>query len=95
MLPEPTIRPEVAGRSLVARPLHGVRFVRPLGIIHRRQPRLTLTARSFLELLCGQEGNGRPIEDGLANGAGGNGRAGSGRRSRHGAAGPSTKQAAD
>jgi DNA-binding transcriptional LysR family regulator len=69
LLPEPTVRREVAGRSLVARPLFGCRLVRPLGIIHRRQGRLSPTARAFLELLRGQEGNGRPTGDAHFNGA--------------------------
>jgi DNA-binding transcriptional LysR family regulator len=73
LLPEPTVRPEVASRSLVARPLFGPRLVRPLGILHRRQPGPSPTAQSFLHLLCGQEpaganGNGQA-------GANGNGQA--------------------
>src|SRR5262245_2214332 len=50
LLPEPTLRREVQARTLVARPLFGCRFTRPLGIIHRRQ-RLSAPARLFLELL--------------------------------------------
>jgi DNA-binding transcriptional LysR family regulator len=50
LLPEPTLRREVEARTLVARPLFGCRFTRPLGIIHRRQ-RLSPAARLFLELL--------------------------------------------
>jgi DNA-binding transcriptional LysR family regulator len=50
LLPEPTLRREVQARTLVARPLYGCRFTRPLGIIHRRQ-RLSAPARLFLELL--------------------------------------------
>ena len=50
LLPEPTLRREVQARTLVARPLFGCRFIRPLGIIQRRQ-RLTPAARLFLELL--------------------------------------------
>jgi DNA-binding transcriptional LysR family regulator len=50
LLPEPTLRREVEARTLVARPLFGCRFTRPLGIIHRRQ-RLSAAARLFLELL--------------------------------------------
>lgn len=55
LLPEPTLRPEVASRRLAARPLFGCRLVRPLGILHRRQPRLSLAAQAFLDLLCGRE----------------------------------------
>ncbi len=55
VLPEPTLRREVQARTLVARPLFGCRFVRPLGIIHRRQ-RLSPAARLFLELLLADGG---------------------------------------
>jgi DNA-binding transcriptional LysR family regulator len=60
LLPEPTIRPEVAGRTLAARPLFGGRLVRPLGILHRRSSRLSPTAQGFLDLLCGRELDGHP-----------------------------------
>jgi DNA-binding transcriptional LysR family regulator len=50
LLPAPTLQREVEARTLVARPLFGCRFTRPLGIIHRRQ-RLSAAARMFLELL--------------------------------------------
>ncbi|MCI0684468.1 MAG: LysR family transcriptional regulator [Gemmataceae bacterium] len=70
LLPEPTLRREVQARTLVARPLFGCRFTRPLGIIHRRQ-RLSAPARLFLELLLEDsrtpvERNGQPA---AANGA--------------------------
>jgi DNA-binding transcriptional LysR family regulator len=51
LLPEPTLRQEVAAGLLVCRPLAGCRFVRPLGIIYRRQHRLSPAARRFVELL--------------------------------------------
>ncbi len=51
LLPEPTLRREVHSGALVAVPLAGCRFVRPLGIIQRRHHHLSATARSFLELL--------------------------------------------
>jgi len=54
LLPEPTLRREVRGGTLVALPLVGARLVRPLGIIHRRQP-LSFAARRFMELLCEPE----------------------------------------
>jgi DNA-binding transcriptional LysR family regulator len=55
LLPEPTFCQEVRAGSLVVRPLEGCRFVRPIGIIHRRQPRLSNAAHRFIELLqeCG------------------------------------------
>jgi DNA-binding transcriptional LysR family regulator len=51
LLPEPTLRREVKARSLVAVPLADISFTRPLGIIHRRQPRLSTVAGQFLEVL--------------------------------------------
>ena len=51
LLPEPTIRQEVRAGTLASVPLEGCRFVRPLGIIHRRQHRLGGAALHFLELL--------------------------------------------
>jgi DNA-binding transcriptional LysR family regulator len=79
ILPEPTLRREVQARTLVARPLYGCRFTRPLGIIHRRQ-RLSAAARGFLEMLLedGRPADGRPTTplNGAAhrNGAKRNGR---------------------
>jgi DNA-binding transcriptional LysR family regulator len=52
LLPEPTLRREVEEHSLVARPLHGARLVRPLGIIHRRHLKPTNSACRFMEMLC-------------------------------------------
>lgn len=57
LLPAPTVRREVESGSLVAVPLAGCRFVRPLGIIHRKRRPLTATARHFIELLQSLEGN--------------------------------------
>jgi DNA-binding transcriptional LysR family regulator len=51
LLPEPTLRREVAAGTLVAVPLAGVRFVRPLGIIHRRHSKLSATALRFIDIL--------------------------------------------
>jgi DNA-binding transcriptional LysR family regulator len=51
LLPEPTLRREVKSKELVALPLLGDPFTRPLGIIHRRRPRLSCAARRFLDLL--------------------------------------------
>jgi DNA-binding transcriptional LysR family regulator len=51
LLPEPTLRREVAAGTLVAVPLLGCRFVRPLGIIHRRHHEPGTTARQFMDLL--------------------------------------------
>jgi DNA-binding transcriptional LysR family regulator len=51
LLPEPTFAQEVRAGTLVARPLEGCRFIRPIGIIHRRQPRLSSAAHRFIALL--------------------------------------------
>jgi DNA-binding transcriptional LysR family regulator len=83
LLPEPTIRPEVAGRSLVARPLFGARLVRPVGILHRRRPRLSPTAQAFLDLLCGR-GEGEAASANGSASANGNGHARPSRRARGG-----------
>jgi DNA-binding transcriptional LysR family regulator len=48
LLPLPTLRREVAAGTLVARPLAGCTLARPLGIIHRRHPSFSPTARAFL-----------------------------------------------
>lgn len=51
LLPEPTVRREVKTRSLLALPLFGQRFTRPLGIIHRRRQKLSGAAHRFIEIL--------------------------------------------
>jgi DNA-binding transcriptional LysR family regulator len=51
LLPEPTLRQEVATGSLVAVPLAGATLNRPLAIIHRRHQSLSPSTRSFVELL--------------------------------------------
>jgi DNA-binding transcriptional LysR family regulator len=61
LLPEPTVRREVAARSLVAVPVLCEELVRPLGIIHRRGKDLSNTASRFIEMLR-QEGNRAPDE---------------------------------
>jgi DNA-binding transcriptional LysR family regulator len=51
LLPEPTVAREVEAGTLIALPLADAVFVRPLGIIYRRSPRLSLAAQRFLEVL--------------------------------------------
>ncbi len=77
LLPEPTLRREVRARALVALPLFGCPFSRPLGIIHRRRHKLSTTARRFIELLREPEarpidhapaGNGQPAQSPQRNG---------------------------
>jgi DNA-binding transcriptional LysR family regulator len=57
LLPEPTFRREVEEHSLVARPLHGCRLVRPLGIIHRRHLKPSASALQFVDMLCAGGGH--------------------------------------
>jgi len=65
LLPEPTLRPELDAGTLVAVPLAGIRFVRPLGIIQRRHSKLSSAALRFIDILRHQnELNG----DGQAHG---------------------------
>lgn len=59
LLPEPTLRQEVEAGLLVARPLVGCRFVRPLAIIYRRQNRPSTAAQRFIDLL---------LDNGTSNG---------------------------
>jgi DNA-binding transcriptional LysR family regulator len=58
LLPGPTLRREVGAGLLVARPLAGCRFVRPLGVLRRRHHRLGATAQRFLDLLLEVGDNG-------------------------------------
>jgi len=51
LLPAPTLRPEVDTGALIAVPLAGVRFVRPLGIIQRRHSKLSSAALRFIDIL--------------------------------------------
>jgi len=60
LLPRPTVEREVRSGTLVAVPLANIRFTRPLAIIHRRTPRLSLPAARFVELLRSADGEPRP-----------------------------------
>lgn len=51
LLPLPTLRREIKDGTLAAVSLAHARFVRPLGIIHRRNRKLSSSARRFIELL--------------------------------------------
>ena len=55
LLPEPTIRREVNARTLVAVPLFGCEFTRPLAVMHRRGNRLSAAAKRFMDLLLDPE----------------------------------------
>jgi hypothetical protein len=74
----------VRAGTLAARPLAGCRFVRPLGIIHRRQHKPSPAAQGFIDLLRGN-GDGSGDEAGpdapdADQRAGGNGAAHARRR---------------
>ena len=62
LLPAPTIRMEVRAGTLASVPLAGERFVRPIGVIRRRQHKLGAAALHFLELLreVGDHGGAGP-----------------------------------
>jgi DNA-binding transcriptional LysR family regulator len=51
ILPERTVRQEVADRKVVALPIEAEGLVRPVGIIHRRKKRFTPLAAQFLKFL--------------------------------------------
>jgi DNA-binding transcriptional LysR family regulator len=51
ILPEPTMTREVALGTLGMARLNGEKFVRPLGIVHRRGKRFYSNTRDFLDLL--------------------------------------------
>jgi DNA-binding transcriptional LysR family regulator len=54
LLPEPTIAREIESGSLVQVPLEKQSLARPLGIIYRRDRKLSETARQFIQLLQSQ-----------------------------------------
>jgi DNA-binding transcriptional LysR family regulator len=58
LLPEPTIAREIESGSLVQVAIEGQPLVRPLGIIHRRDRKLSETAQQFIQLL--QSESARP-----------------------------------
>lgn len=71
ILPAPTVRREVEAGLLRAIPFSDVQWVRPLGIIHRRQKSLPTAVQKFIELLTGKgsasvPGAGTLIADGSA-----------------------------
>jgi DNA-binding transcriptional LysR family regulator len=82
LLPEPTIAREIAAGTLVQIPIEEIALARPLGIIHRRDRKLSETAQQFIQLLQSQaaplseaempmlvaaaESNGHPANERLA-----------------------------
>jgi DNA-binding transcriptional LysR family regulator len=87
LLPEPTLRREVEAGTLVALQLTGCRLVRPLGIIHRRQQRLSAAALRFIDLLQEGNDNAKGTKD-----SGASARANGSHRGRNGAARASRKK---
>lgn len=57
LLPQPTVDRETAAGTLAAVPLATQPLVRPLGIIHRRDRKLSETAQQFVELLRAHAGD--------------------------------------
>lgn len=71
LLPEPTMRREVQAGTLIALPLLDCALVRPVGIIHRRHYKLSVTAQRFIDLLRQSERDRSPHingRDGQRNG---------------------------
>jgi DNA-binding transcriptional LysR family regulator len=82
LLPEPTVAREIAAGTLVQVPIEQMTLARPLGIIHRRDRKLSETAQQFIQLLQSQaaplaeaempvfvaaaESNGHPASERLA-----------------------------
>jgi DNA-binding transcriptional LysR family regulator len=64
LLPQPTISREIESGTLVQIPIVGQPLVRPLGIIHRRDRKLSDTAQKFIHLL--QSEAARPATQELA-----------------------------
>lgn len=60
LLPAPTLAREVEDGTLVAVPLADAQLVRPLGIILRRQHKLSTVAQRFLDLLAASHGQEQP-----------------------------------
>jgi len=58
VLPEPTVRAEVASGSLAAVRLANCDLERPIGIIHRHRKAFTPVLRRFIEALCELAGTG-------------------------------------
>jgi DNA-binding transcriptional LysR family regulator len=68
LLPAPTIRLEVRAGTLKSVPLAGCRFVRPIGVIRRRQNKLGCAAQHFLDLLREVGDNGAAAAQAQGNG---------------------------
>jgi DNA-binding transcriptional LysR family regulator len=80
LLPEPTVSREVETGTLVQIPIDGESLVRPLGIIHRRDRKLSETAQRFIQLLQSEAAPADVNEQPLAAVAETNGHLGNGKR---------------
>lgn len=96
LLPEPTIRREISSETLVSVPLADFDLVRPLGIIYRRQHKLSHAAKGFLDLLCHghseEEEEPPSSEDGIFAGGTEHKRSAKSSAGRNGAANKSSKK---
>jgi DNA-binding transcriptional LysR family regulator len=54
LLPEPTVAREISAGTLVQIPIEDIDLARPLGIIHRRDRKLSESAQQFIHLLQSQ-----------------------------------------
>jgi DNA-binding transcriptional LysR family regulator len=54
LLPAPTLVSEVRAKTLVARPPVEGPFLRPIGLLHRRNRELSAASRAFLALLTSE-----------------------------------------
>ena len=58
LIPEPTVRREVALGTLATAALEGADWIRPLGIVHRKRRPLSAAAKAFRDLLLSEEPGG-------------------------------------
>ena len=82
LLPEPTITREIETGTLVQIPIEGEPLVRPLGIIHRRDRKLSEAAQRFIRLLQSDASRPAAEESPVPAAIETNGHAGNGKRGR-------------
>ncbi|SFH85536.1 DNA-binding transcriptional regulator, LysR family [Planctomicrobium piriforme] len=68
ILPLPTLRRELEFGTLHAARFSDVKFVRPLGIVHKRHKHLSRAAEKFVEILHEDPGDGSPVQRQVAVG---------------------------
>ncbi|HLJ11452.1 MAG TPA: LysR family transcriptional regulator [Planctomycetaceae bacterium] len=77
LLPQPTVRREIASGTLAAIEISDVDLFRPLGIVHKRHKQLTTAVQKFIELLQQEDSlpaSGEPAHALSRNGQKPNGR---------------------